>query len=122
MTALPQEFQALIIDETVLKLNRSDYSFKKSWQMIVKGKELLLGGPVVKGKEVSWMVESQTNSKKAYTVCITPKPLKKYKAKRDSYKNFSYKCTCENFEVFVLTNSKIIILSNYKIFSLKQLS
>ena len=81
--------------------------------MVVKGKELLLGGPVVKGKEVSWMVESQTNSKKAYTVCITPKPLKKYKAKRDSYKNFSYKCTCENFKVFVLTNSKIM-LSNYK--------
>ena len=64
MTALPQEFQALIIDETVLKLNISDYSFKKSWQMIVKGKELLLGGPVVKGKGVSWMVESQINNNK----------------------------------------------------------
>ena len=55
--------------------------------MIVKGKELLLGGPVVKGKEVSWMVESQTNSKKAYTVCITRKNLKKYKATKPSPTN-----------------------------------
>ena len=80
--------------------------------MIKWGNEYISSGPRIKGQELTWDVKSQTNNCNVYKVSIAPKQLKRFKGKRDYYKNYSYKCTCENFEEIVSTYFNVLFGSN----------
>ena len=74
-------------------------SFQKAIDMASEGEKYVIDGPDVEERNVFWMIQSQTDASKLYHVSILPNLLMTYKNTRECYKNFSYKCSCEDFKV-----------------------
>ena len=76
-------------------------SYQKALNMVEEGDKYVLDGPIIEGRKVSWLVKSQNSESLAYNVTITPNLLMTYRSSRECYKNFVFKCTCEDFKVIV---------------------
>ena len=78
-----------------------------------RGDHFVLDGPCVDASEITWLVQSQKYTNQCYYVSIAPKAIMSIKNKREYYKNFIYKCTCEDHKVKVAIS---LILSAYSDF------
>ena len=97
-TAFPSEFDSLSVNECTIKGNISDHSSMKAMKMVKQGKNNIIEGPSYKQRELSWKVKRRSNDKH-YDVSIAAKYLISHRNKREAYKNYDYKCSCEDFKV-----------------------
>ena len=78
--------------------NISSSSYIKALKMSDRGDYFVLDGPGNQGSELLYLVKSQMDAKKCYYVSIAPKAIMTIKNKREFYKNYQYKCTCDDFK------------------------
>ena len=78
-------------------------SFSRATQMLEQSNDFVTSPPVVEGQnEIVFTVKGQCNSDLSYKINISPNLLMTNRNKRDRFKNFCYKCSCEDFQ-FVST-------------------
>ena len=101
LSGLSYQFERLYdnLTEAQVKVNMTDVSYKRCIEMLNQGDLFILDGPITEGRKVFWLVQSQNCKNLSYNVSITPNMLSTYRNKRETFKNFTYKCSCEAFKV-----------------------
>ena len=101
-TTFPSVFKQLKVTRDTIKFNIRENSYAKVLDMVNLGFFFITKEPEIQGRnEVLISVRSQVNCDTIYNVVISPRLLMTFKAKRDFFKNYQFKCSCDDFAVIV---------------------
>ena len=95
----PEVFEKLKITKEIIELNIRKSSYLKAVDMFNGGHKFELDKPTIEGRnEIVWRIKSQYSSSANYLVKISPRILMSHKNMRNAFRNFNFKCSCEDFE------------------------
>ena len=95
-------FKRLKVTNNTIKVNIRDTSFRKVLDMLNQTDTFTVNPPIVQGRnELLWSVRSQQNKSIIYNILISPRLLMTHNNTRDSFKNFRFDCSCEDFKEIV---------------------